>query len=251
MALWVDQSPVELRNNATEDDLQTVIRAVYRQVLGNFHVMESQRLTSAESLLRNGDITVREFVRAVAQSGLYQSLFFDNASPYRFVELNCKHLLGRAPYDQGEISQHVQRYNSGGYEGEINSYIDSDEYLTSFGENTVPYAKGAQTQLGQKNVGFNRAFALMRGNATNSSKQAQLIGDLGANRATKITKPASTGGAASRTAKRFRITAVKSNFGPRTLRSNLTVEVGYDQLSARIQNIQKSGGKITSITELV
>ena len=28
-------------------------------VLGNAHMMEIQRLTSAESLLRNGDITVR------------------------------------------------------------------------------------------------------------------------------------------------------------------------------------------------
>ena len=54
---------VELWVNATEDDLQVVIRAAYRQVLGNAHLMESQRLTSAESLLRNGDITVRDFVR--------------------------------------------------------------------------------------------------------------------------------------------------------------------------------------------
>ena len=54
---------VELGSNATEDGLQVVIRAAYRQVLGNPHLMESQRLTSAESLLRNGDITVRNFVR--------------------------------------------------------------------------------------------------------------------------------------------------------------------------------------------
>lgn len=59
--------PVEMRSNATENDLQIVIRAAYRQVLGNPHLMESQRLTSAESLLRNGDITVREFVRQVAK----------------------------------------------------------------------------------------------------------------------------------------------------------------------------------------
>ena len=78
MALWVNQATVELSSNATEDDLQTVIRAVYRQVLGNFHVMESQQQTTAESQLRNGDITVREFVRRVAKSSLYQSLFFDN-----------------------------------------------------------------------------------------------------------------------------------------------------------------------------
>jgi phycoerythrin-associated linker protein len=54
MALWIETEVVELRANATEEDLQAVIRAVYRQVLGNAHVMESQRLTSAESQLRNG-----------------------------------------------------------------------------------------------------------------------------------------------------------------------------------------------------
>ena len=70
--------------------------------------MDSQRLISAESRLRSGDITVREFVRVVAQSDLYRSLFFETSSPYRFVELNFKHLLGRAPQDQAEISEHVQ-----------------------------------------------------------------------------------------------------------------------------------------------
>ena len=32
-------------------DLQTVIRAVYKQVLGNPHVMESERLVALESQL--------------------------------------------------------------------------------------------------------------------------------------------------------------------------------------------------------
>lgn len=250
MALWVDQEPVQLASNPTEDDLQVVIRAAYRQVLGNHHVMESQRVTTAESQLRNGDITVREFVRRIAQSNLYQTLFFDDVSAYRFVELNCKHLLGRAPHDQAEISQHVQRYNAEGYEAEINSYIDSEEYLNSFGDNTVPYARGTQSQLGQKNVGFNRSFSLMRGYASNSGKDARLISEIAANRATSISRPSSTGGAASRSAKRFRITATKTAIGPRTSRSNFKFEVGYDQLSARIQNIQKGGGKILSISEI-
>jgi phycoerythrin-associated linker protein len=249
MALWVSSETIELSTNASEDDLQTVIRAAYRQVLGNHHVMESQRLTSAESQLRNGDITVRDFVRSIAQSDLYQSLFFNNSSPYRFVELNCKHLLGRAPHDQAEISTHVQCYNRDGYEAEINSYIDSDEYLSSFGENAVPFNKGAQTQAGQKNVGFNRAFSLMRGFASNSSSRAQLIADLGSNLATKITTP-TAGGAYTNRAKRFRVTAAKSASGPRTTRSNSVFEVGYDQLSARLQGIQKSGGRILSIVEV-
>ncbi|MDJ0691764.1 MAG: phycobilisome rod-core linker polypeptide, partial [Xenococcaceae cyanobacterium MO_188.B32] len=85
MSLWIqDPEAIELRPNATEDDLQVVIRAVYKQVLGNAHLLESDRLSSAESLLRNGDITVRGFVRLVAQSDLYKSQFFENSYQYRF-----------------------------------------------------------------------------------------------------------------------------------------------------------------------
>ena len=76
MALWIEAESVELRPDATEEDLQGVIRAVYRQVLGNAHVLEGQRLSSAESQLRNGELTVREFVRAVAQSDLYRTRWF-------------------------------------------------------------------------------------------------------------------------------------------------------------------------------
>jgi phycoerythrin-associated linker protein len=251
MALWVQAESVELRSNATEEDLQTVIRAAYRQVLGNAHVMESQRLTSAESLLRNGDINVREFVRAIAQSDLYRSLFFDNSSPYRFIELNFKHLLGRAPQDQAEISEHVQTYNGHGYEAEIDSYLDSDEYITSFGENVVPSATGNRTQVGSTNINFNRTFALMRGFASNDTgKSAKLIRDIGGNLSTKIVSPMSGGGAYTNTAKRFRITVSRANSGTRVTKSVAVIEVGYAQLSKNIQGIQKRGGKIVSITEV-
>lgn len=251
MALWIEAESVELRPNATEDDLQAVIRAVYRQVLGNAHVMDNQRLISAESQLRNGDITVKDFVRAVAQSDLYRSLFFETSSPYRFVELNFKHLLGRAPQDQAEISEHVQAYNSHGYEAEIDSYLASDEYYLSFGENVVPSARGNRTQTGIKNVGFNRTFALMRGFASNDvGKSAKLISDLGSNLPTKIVAPAGGSGASSSRGKRFRIAVSKANYGPRVTQSAATFEVGYNQLSQKIQNIQKTGGKILSVTEV-
>jgi phycocyanin-associated rod linker protein len=90
-------APVELRPDWSRDDAQAVIRAVYRQVLGNDYIMGSERLTSAESLLCNGSITVREFVRAVAKSELYKNKFFYGNFQTRVIELNIKHLLGRAP----------------------------------------------------------------------------------------------------------------------------------------------------------
>ncbi|MBW4660410.1 MAG: phycobilisome linker polypeptide [Drouetiella hepatica Uher 2000/2452] len=250
MALWIETEAVELRPNATEDDLQTVIRAVYRQVLGNAHVLDNQRLTSAESQLRNGDIDVVGFVRAVAQSDLYRSLFFETSSPYRFIELNFKHLLGRAPQDQTEIAEHVLIYNTYGYEAEIDSYIGSDEYATSFGNNVVPYTRGNQTQDGIKNVGFNRTFALSRGFAANDvGRSARLISDLGGNLATKIVAPSQGSGAYSNLGKRFRIAVSKASFA-RVTQSAVTFEVGYSQLSQKIRSIQKTGGKIVSVTEV-
>lgn len=251
MALWLENlASTELRPNATEDDLQVVIRAVYKQVLGNQHVMDSQRLTSAESMLRDGCITVRGFVRAVATSDLYRSLFFENSSSYRSIELNFQNLLGRAPQDQTEIAEHVAIYNAGGFEAEVDSYIDSEEYESAFGENIVPYVRGNVSQAGLKNVAFNRTFALDRGYAANSATSTSLVSDIAGNLGTKIKSQASGSGAYSNTGKRFRITVSKANFGSRVTKSNYSVEVGYGQLSQRIKNVQRSGAKIVSISEI-
>lgn len=252
MSLWIqDAAATELRPNATEDDLQTVIRAVYKQILGNAHLLESDRQTSAESLLRDGDITVRGFIRMVAQSELYRSLFFDNSSQYRFIELNCKHFLGRAPLDQAEISRHVQIYNNSGYEAEIDSYLDSDEYLNTFGENIVPSPRAVSNPETIKNVGFNRNYALNRGYATSdSSNQAALIRDLAANLPTPIVFPAQGGGTPGVNNKRFRIKATKVSVSSLNRLSNQTYDVGYEQLNAKIKNIHRTGGKIVRITEI-
>ena len=65
MSAYVDldgltMAALELRPDSNESDLETIIRAVYKQVLGNQHLMACDRNESAESLLRNRDITVRE-----------------------------------------------------------------------------------------------------------------------------------------------------------------------------------------------
>ena len=166
--LLTKTEPIELRSNATEEELQIVIRAVYKQVLGNAHVMESERLTVAESQLKNQAISVREFVQLVAQSELYRSRFFDNYPRYRAIEFNFKHLLGRAPESQEEIQWHSQLFEQEGYQAGINSYLESEEYREAFGENTVPYYRGYQTQPGKKVVGFTHLFQLLRGAASSS-----------------------------------------------------------------------------------
>lgn len=251
MSLWaIDSDPVELRPNATEDDLQTIIRAVYRQVLGNPHLLDSERVIDAESQFCNGDISVRQFVRAVAKSCAYRSRFFESASQYRFIELNFKHLLGRAPQDQTEIAEHVLTYNEGGYDADIDSYIDSDEYLSNFGENIVPYARCTQTQVGFKNVSFNRTFALARGYAASdsSSTQSALVTDIASNLPTSIVAPAGGSGTYSNTGKRFRIQVAKGKGTSR--RSTISYTVSFDQLTNNIQSIHKTGGTIVSLSEV-
>jgi phycocyanin-associated rod linker protein/phycoerythrin-associated linker protein len=252
MSLWIeDTAAIELRPHATEDELQIVIRAVYKQVLGNAHILEGDRLDTAESLLRDGTITVRGFIRMVGQSELYRSLFFERCSQYRFIELNCKHFLGRAPLDQAEISRHVQTYNNSGYEAEINSYLDTEEYIQTFGENKVPSSRAVSEPQTVKNVGFNRIYSLNRGYATSDrGKSAKLIGDLAANLPTPIVFPISGGGTPGCNNKRFRIKATKASVGSLNRLSNQTYDVGYEQLNAKIKNIHRTGGKIISITEI-
>lgn len=246
--------PLELRSNYTEDDLQTVIYAVYKQVFGNEHIMASQRLESPEALLRNGSISVRGFVRSLAKSPLYQSLFFHSSSQNRFIELNFKHLLGRAPLDQSEIDEHVLIYREQGYEAEIDSYLDNNEYLENFGEDIVPYPRHIVTQQGMKTQSFNRTFSLLRGPATSDrNNSAKLISSLAANLATSIKAPAvGNGAASSSTSKRFRVEF--SSATTNALLNHVTKQewiVDFSQLSPTFKRIHDQGGKITSITELV
>jgi len=181
-----ETSPVELRANWTSEDADVVIRAVYRQLLGNDYLMNSERLTSAESLLRNGYITVREFVRAVAKSELYKEKFFYGNFQTRVIELHTKHLLGRAVYDESEVVEHLDRYENEGYDADVDSFIDSEEYQSNFGDNVVPYYRSFVYQAGQRSVGFTRMFQMYRGYANSDRSQAggkksRLAGELGRN----------------------------------------------------------------------
>ena len=254
MSLWMtDVQPTELRERKADQDFNVIIRNAYTQVLGNAHLLECDRLENAESLFRNGDLTVRGFVRAIGQSELYRSLFFETSSQYRFIEMNCKHFLGRAPLDQAEVSKHVQIYNNLGYEAEIDSYIDSEEYNNAFGENIVPCPRTESNQRTLLNVGFNRTYALYRGYASsdNTTNKAKLITDLAANQATPIVFPKKSANATpGSNKKRFQIKATKASVGSLNRFSNQTYNVDYEQLNAKIKNLHRTGAKILSITEI-
>ena len=275
-----DAASVELRPNATQGDIEAVILAVYRQVLGNPHLVAADRLVIAESLLRDGKITVREFVRQVAKSDLYRQKFFHNSFQSRTIELNFKHILGRAPYDQSEITEHLDRYQNRGYEADIDSYVDSAEYDAAFGDNVVPFYRDlVTTGIGQKSAGFPRLLQLYRGYA--NSDRAQIIGntprlvkDLARNTASVVVPPSSGAGgggyaflpAAKGEASvsafggskafgegrlfRVEVAAITGGGYPKVRRVNKAVIVPYEELTAHMQRVQRQGGKIASISPL-
>ncbi len=244
-------APLELRPNSTTEEMQTIIRGVYKQVLGNPHVMESERLVTAESKLCNREISVKEFVRLVAKSDFYKARYFESCAPYRFVELNFRHLLGRAPQDQREVSEHIVRCVREGYDAEIDSYIDSEEYQQAFGDNIVPYDRGTSTSSNYKQVGYNFMFALDRGPAQVDSavKESQLVMNLGLNRANKI-KPSTSGVIGSGTEKKFKILATGFKYDSRRRYSTTEYLVPASKMTPQIQRIQRAGGRIVSITEV-
>ena len=248
-------TPVELWQTASTEDRMSVVRAVYKQVLGNPHVMDSERLTSAESQFCNGTLSIREFVRAVAKSGFYRSRYFESCAPYRFVELNFKHLLGRAPQDQAELSAHICRCVNEGYDAEIDSYLDSDEYQAKFGENIVPFYQGALSQVGQKQLGYNRTLSLYQGFAGVDSAftGSRLVDFVAGNSGNKIALP-STGGRTSispdATSKTFKILVKGSKFDSPRRVSTTEYLVNGGNMTPQIQRIQRSGGKIVSITQV-
>ena len=271
---YTETRPIELRPNWTPEDGKNVVNAIYRQVLGNDYLMASERQVALESLLCNGQITVREFVRALAKTELYKTKFLYPHFQTRVIELNFKHLLGRAPYDESEVVEHLDRYQNEGYDADIDSYIDSEEYEFSFGDSIVPYSRGFSTQPGQKTAGFTRMFQLYRGYATSDRSQiagssSRLAAELGKNSVSAIvgfsgasegwayqaskqgTAPSRVFGRSSIDSSdrlyRIEVSGVSLPRYPRVRRSNQEFIVPYEQLSSTLQQINKMGGKVASI----
>lgn len=256
---YEESNRVELRSQSNQSDVDAVIRAAYRQVFGNQYIMASERNASAESLLKQGEISVRDFVRALALSDLYRDKFFSSSPQNRFIELNFKHLLGRAPYDQDEIAFHTDLYVNQGYAAEINSYIDSAEYRDNFGDSIVPHYRGYLTQTSQKVVGFPRFFQLYRGYGTSDRTQkggvrARLTQEIARNSASPVgnasKSQALVGTSGGGREKLYRVRVVQAAAPgqlPTVRRSASEFLVPYEQLSSKLQQINSRGGRVTSV----
>ena len=128
---------------ANQAEMQQVINAIYVQVMDVFsgQVPEYFRRTDLESKLRNGEISVREFVRDLASSEIYRKRFYTPYPNTKVIEFLFRHLLGRAPATQAEIRQYNKLLADSGLRAAVEAMVNSPEYARYFGEDVVPYQR--------------------------------------------------------------------------------------------------------------
>jgi phycobilisome core-membrane linker protein len=120
-----------------------VINAIYTQVMDVFSgkPIEQFRVTSLESRLKNGELSVREFVRELACSEQYRKRFYTPYPNTKVLELLFKHILGRAPATQAEVRQYNKLLAEKGLRSAVEAMVNSEEYAVVFGEDVVPYKR--------------------------------------------------------------------------------------------------------------
>ena len=99
----------------------------------------------------------------LAKSDAYKESYFFKVSPMRGIELNLKHLLGRPPLDQAEMSAHISLLASAGHDAVIDFIVDGAEYAEVFGDDVVPYTRSFTSAAGIPNNSFARMATLERG----------------------------------------------------------------------------------------
>jgi phycobilisome rod-core linker protein len=140
-------------NLLSPGDMDTLIGAAYRQMF--FHAFAADRERFLESQLRNGQITVRDFIRGLALSNTFTGSFYNLNSNYKFVEHCINKILGRAPYSQQEKIAWSIVIATKGRAGFINDLLDTDEYLENFGDSIVPYQRRRVLASGATEIAFN------------------------------------------------------------------------------------------------
>ncbi|BAY32582.1 phycobilisome rod-core linker polypeptide [Nostoc carneum NIES-2107] len=124
---------------ATEMDV--LIAAAYRQIFNEQQMLDSYRQRFLESQLRAGQITVRDFIRGLLMSDSFRRLVYDSNNNYRFAEICIQRILGRNVYSDREKHAWSIVLATKGLQGLIDELLNTEEYLSNFGYDTVPYQR--------------------------------------------------------------------------------------------------------------
>lgn len=122
-------------------ELKELIWAAYRQVFSEHETLRFNRQITLESQLKNGSITVRDFIRGLAKSEAFYRLVVSVNNNYRLVQVSLKRFLGRDSYNKDEEIAWSIKIATLGFSGFIDALLDSQEYTDAFGDYTVPYQR--------------------------------------------------------------------------------------------------------------
>jgi phycobilisome rod-core linker protein len=140
-------------NLLSPNQIGDLIEAAYRQIF--FHAFAADREKFLESQLRNGQITVRDFIRGLCLSNTFTNSFYNLNSNYRFVTHCVQKILGRDVYSEAEKIAWSIVIATKGRAGFINDLLNSEEYLENFGDNIVPYQRRRVLPSGASELPFN------------------------------------------------------------------------------------------------
>jgi phycobilisome rod-core linker protein len=134
-----DPKAVALDRTLGRQELGFVIESAYRQIF--FHAFKVDRDRFLESQLRNGQITVRDFIRSLCLSDTFNRSFYNLNSNYKVVRHLVEKLLGRTTHGKSEEIAWAAVIMTRGVKGMVDDIINSDEYLNAFGFDTVPFQR--------------------------------------------------------------------------------------------------------------
>ncbi len=136
-----EDTPTIYRTEAADTDVSEIIWAAYRQIFSEHLILKSYRQAGLESQLKNRAITVRDFVAGLAKSAIYRQLVIETNSNYRVVEITVKRILGRDTYNEAEKISWSIVIATKGFEGFIDTLVNSEEYNNNFGDAIVPFQR--------------------------------------------------------------------------------------------------------------
>ena len=133
---------IDQYNQDIENSIDKVISAIYLRVFGRFiYSEEFTAIAKYESQFRDGQISVRDFVRVLVKSSVFRSLYWEPLYICKAIEFIHNKLLGRPTYGRQEINQYFEITYKQGYYKMIDSILDSAEYSEVFSNDTVPYER--------------------------------------------------------------------------------------------------------------
>nr|YP_010338334.1 phycytochrome bilisome core-membrane linker protein [Bangia atropurpurea]UNJ18284.1 phycytochrome bilisome core-membrane linker protein [Bangia atropurpurea] len=131
-----------MKSSLSADEKNTVIKACYRQIFErDIAKAYDLSLSNLESQVKNGQISIKEFIRSLGISSIYRKQFYEPFVNSRALELAFRHFLGRGPSSLEEFQKYFAILSATGLSGLVNAILNSTEYTDYFGEETVPYLR--------------------------------------------------------------------------------------------------------------